>query len=67
MLIIPCMTRSLITSPNLEDELQKTVDLLKESMPFMLLYSGGEICPVRAPSGDMVNRFHNYTYTIAIL
>ena len=67
MLAIPCMTRSLMTSPNLEDELQKTVGVLSAHFPFMLLYSGGECCPVRSDTGVLVNRFHNYTYTLAVL
>jgi len=67
MLAIPCMTRSLMISPNVEDELQKTVALLNDRLPFMLLYSGGEICPVRTDTGDIVNSFHNYTYTLVVL
>jgi hypothetical protein len=67
LLAIPCLTRSLMISPNVEDEMKKTVDLLSGRFPFMLLYSGGEICPQRTEAGALVNRIHNFTYTLVVL
>jgi hypothetical protein len=66
ILAIPCCSRSLI-SPRPEDEMRRSVAIIDGKWPFMLLYSGGEICPVYGASGVPVNRFHNYTYTIAVL
>jgi hypothetical protein len=34
--------------------------------PFLFTYSGGEICPVTAPDGRLVNRFHNNTLVSCI-
>ena len=67
ILAIPCLSRSMMISPNVEAEMQKTTALLSGRLPYMLLYSGGEICPMRTAAGVLVNRFHNFTYTLAIL
>jgi len=67
ILAIPCLSRSMMISPNMEDEMQKTAALLSGRIPYMLLYSGGEICPMRTGADTLVNRFHNFTYTLAIL
>ncbi len=64
ILAIPCFTRSLVIAPNQEDEMKKTQQLLGADIPFVLLYSGGEICPVYNKEGALVNRFHNLTYTL---
>ena len=66
ILAIPCLTRSLMISPNVEDEMKKTVDMLNGKFPFMMLYSGGEVCPLRTEAGALINRFHNYTYTLVV-
>jgi hypothetical protein len=64
---MPCLTRSLMISPNTEDEMRKTASMLNGRVPFMLLYSQGGICPVHTESGALVNRFHNYTYPLVVL
>jgi hypothetical protein len=66
ILSIPCFTRSLVLSPHSEDEMAKTIDLIGRKIPFMLIYSGGEICPVYNARHETVNRFHNLTYTLVI-
>jgi hypothetical protein len=63
---IPCFTRLLLLSPNLENEMIKTKELIGDAAPFMLCYSGGEICPVYGKDGKTVNRFHNLTYTVMV-
>jgi hypothetical protein len=67
ILAIPCFARGLIISPNTGDEMQKTRELVGTSVPFMLIYSGGEICPVYNARRELLNRFHNLTYTLAVL
>ncbi|MDR1396482.1 MAG: FIST C-terminal domain-containing protein [Desulfarculales bacterium] len=66
ILIIPCFTRSLVLSPNSEDEITRTIELIGRKIPFMLIYSGGEICPVYNEQHQTVNRFHNLTYTLVV-
>jgi hypothetical protein len=66
MIAIPCLTRSLIILPNMEDELKKSIELVGDRIPFALFYSGGEICPTYNKQHEIVNRFHNLTYTIMV-
>jgi hypothetical protein len=64
---IPCLTRCLVVSPNSENEMRKSLELVNGEFPFFLMYSGGEICPVYNDAGQTVNRFHNLTYTLVVL
>jgi hypothetical protein len=66
ILAIPCFTRGLVISPNSEDEMKKTDDMIGGALPYMLLYSGGEMCPVYSENRGTINRFHNLTYTLAV-
>jgi hypothetical protein len=66
MIAIPCFTRSLIILPNMEDEIKKSIELVGDRIPFSLIYSGGEICPTYNKQHEIVNRFHNLTYTIMV-
>ncbi|MDR2358018.1 MAG: FIST C-terminal domain-containing protein [Oscillospiraceae bacterium] len=65
--IIPCFSRFLTLGHQAEDEMKKTAELLGQSVPYLFLYSGGEICPVPNAEGRLVNRFHNMTYTAMAL
>jgi hypothetical protein len=66
MIAIPCLTRSLIILPNMEDEIKKSIELVGDRIPFSLIYSGGEICPTYNKQHEIINRFHNLTYTIMV-
>ncbi|MDR2771023.1 MAG: FIST C-terminal domain-containing protein [Clostridiales Family XIII bacterium] len=66
ILAIPCFTRGLVISPNSEEEMRKTSEMIGDALPFMLLYSGGEMCPVYDEKRNIVNRFHNLTYTLVV-
>jgi hypothetical protein len=60
IIAIPCYTRILVSTPKSEDEMEKTRELLGD-IPFLLSYSGGEICPLENAQGESFNRFHNLT------
>ncbi|MCL2410996.1 MAG: FIST C-terminal domain-containing protein [Treponema sp.] len=67
-LLLPCVTRYIMLAPNQESELQLLTEKLGESgLPFMMGYSGGEICPMPGADGKLHNRFHNYTFCACIL
>lgn len=67
-LLLPCVTRYIMLSPNQESELQLIKEKLSGSgKPYMMGYSGGEICPMPDPDGKLRNRFHNYTFCACIL
>jgi len=68
-LFLPCITRYLMLAPNQTDEFNLITDKVENGkvMPFMIGYSGGEICPIRDEAGVLRNRFHNYTFTACVL
>ena len=67
-LLLPCITRYIMLSPNQDKELELITDTLTESgKPFMMGYSGGEISPMLGKDGKLHNRFHNYTFCACIL
>jgi hypothetical protein len=67
ILAIPCFSRILVASPKTDDEMALTCQLVGDRIPLHIGYSGGEICPVYDAAGDLVNRFHNLTYTLLVL
>jgi len=67
-LLLPCVTRYIMLAPEQEAELELIDHKLAGSgKPFMMGYSGGEICPMVGPDGKLHNRFHNYTFCACIL
>ncbi len=67
-LLLPCVTRYIMLSPDQESELRLIDEKLSGSgLPFMMGYSGGEICPMAGPDGKMHNRFHNYSFCACVL
>jgi hypothetical protein len=66
IIAIPCFTRCVLLSPNYEIEMKNTTELIGNTVPFFLCYSGGEICPVYNDKKETVNRFHNLTYTVMV-
>ena len=67
-LILPCVTRYIMLSPNQQDELRMIGEKLNESgLPYIMGYSGGEISPITGKDGKLHNRFHNYTFCAVVL
>jgi len=67
-LLLPCVTRYIMLSPDQERELRLIEEkLAKSGSPFMMGYSGGEICPMLGADGKLHNRFHNYTFCAIVL
>ncbi len=66
-LLLPCITRYIMLSPNQEDELKLICNRMTESgLPFAMAYSGGEICPMLGADGKLHNRFHNYSFSACV-
>ena len=67
MLMYSCVSRSM----SLANESMAEVDLVREKiggrLPFMMGYSGGELCPTRVSNSVAINRFHNNTFIACIL
>ena len=66
IIAIPCFSRPLMLSPNVDAEIIKSLNVVGDKVPFALFYSGGEICPVYNKQHGLVNRFHNLTYTLVV-
>jgi hypothetical protein len=55
-------------SPDQESELRLIEEKLANTgKPFMMGYSGGEICPIPGDDGRTQNRFHNYTFCACVI
>ena len=67
-LMLPCVTRYIMLAPDQESELRLISERLAGSgYPFMMGYSGGEICPMVGKDGRLHNRFHNYTFCACVI
>ena len=62
MLMFPCVTRYMMSSPRSDDEMCLVSEKIDGKFPYMLSYSGGEICPVPGAGDTLNNRYHNYTF-----
>jgi len=67
LLVLPCVSRYVMLQ-NREDELNLIAGKMKsdKTMPYMVGYAGGEICPVRDRNGVLRNRFHNFTFSACV-
>ncbi|MCL2799946.1 MAG: FIST C-terminal domain-containing protein [Endomicrobia bacterium] len=48
-------------------ELQSAKNMINSEIPFMMGYSGGEICPTSVKNDVPTNRFHNYSLVILVI
>ncbi len=61
ILLISCVVRGFSLDAEPLGELELVQELAGESLPYMMCYSGGEICPVYDKAGNTANRFHNFS------
>jgi hypothetical protein len=72
-LIFSCVARRMSCGTNTLAEARMITDKLSTSFsgkvgfPFMLAYSGGEICPTSNTQTRVTNRFHNYSIIACVL
>jgi hypothetical protein len=69
VLLFSCITRRMVFmgSDTPLTELQLAKDSIKQDIPFMMGYSGGEICPTSTKDGIPSNRFHDSSMVILII
>lgn len=68
VLIFSCIARQMSTMyPDPVAELRLVKDTISPSIPFMMGYAGGEICPTSIKNGIPVNRFHNSSLIILVV
>ena len=62
VIMLPCLGRNMVLGLNFIGEIEIVRNVLGDSIPWHLAYSGGEVCPVNSSVGGTVNRFHNFTF-----
>ena len=66
ILLFPCLSRSLVLGSDALAEIKTVANELNGSLPYMMAYSGGEICPIYTDDGKSLNRFHNFTLVVCV-
>jgi hypothetical protein len=67
LLIFSCFGRSVIQT-NPHDEMEMVQEELKNTaLPYLLIYSGGEICPAYGKNNAILNEYHNYVIISCLL
>lgn len=62
VLIYSCISRSMTLGAEQLDEMKLVDDKLANKLPYMMTYSGGEICPTVVSNNKATNRFHNNAF-----
>jgi len=65
-LVYSCVSRFMTLGTNDLAELTLAKDILGPKLPFMMAYSGGEICPTLVRGETATNRFHNDSFVLCI-
>jgi hypothetical protein len=67
ILIFSCVGRYFALGYESSREMQNISNALAGGIPWLVNYSGGELAPVCAPDGKLVNRNHNDTIAVCLL
>jgi hypothetical protein len=65
-LVFPCVSRPVMLAPESEQEIKLVTDALGGSLPYLMGYAGGEICPVPDKNGKLHNRLHSYSFSACV-
>lgn len=65
--IFSCVGRYFALGFEPHAEMELITDQFPKDLPYILSYSGGEICPTYDENGKLYNRFHNDTFTACLL
>jgi hypothetical protein len=66
LLMLPCVTRFVMMTPEQDEEMRLVTETLGAKRPFVFALSGGEICPVRDRNGVLRNRHHNFSFSACL-
>lgn len=67
VIVFSCMVRRMTFGSAPLTEANMMVEKMNPDIPFMMAYSGGEICPTSHSASKVTNRFHNYSMIACIL
>jgi len=62
LLMYSCIGRCMALGGDQFDEMRLVDEKLADALPYMMMYSGGEICPTLVENGTATNRFHNNAF-----
>ena len=62
MLIYSCIARGMTLGAEQFSEMELIQQKLEFGLPFMMAFSGGEICPTQVSDDKAINRFHNNAF-----
>ncbi|MDL2317827.1 FIST C-terminal domain-containing protein [Eubacteriales bacterium OttesenSCG-928-A19] len=66
ILLHPCASHFLVLGADSQEQKDIIKSIIPEGIPYLLCYSGGEICPAYDKEGQTHNRFHSYTFTACV-
>jgi hypothetical protein len=66
LLIYSCISRGMSLGAEQLLELELIRETVADRLPFMMAYSGGEMCPTRVSDEKAINRFHNNTFIACV-
>ena len=66
LLAYSCIGRSLSLGTDLYAEMNLLNDKVGDKLPFMMVCSGGEVCPTQTSSAKAINRFHNNAFVACL-
>ncbi|MDR1124418.1 MAG: FIST C-terminal domain-containing protein [Elusimicrobiota bacterium] len=61
LFVFSCISRNMALGFDITAEIDAIENIVGGKVPYLMAYSGGEICPVYDKDGKPVNRFHNET------
>jgi hypothetical protein len=64
MIVYSCLSRSMTLGSAQFAETELVSKMVGGRVPYMMAYSGGEICPTQVNGDVAVNRFHNNTFIV---
>lgn len=62
ILVYSCISRSMTLAADQFMEMELLNEKIAEKLPYMMVFSGGEICPTHLSSDKAINRFHNNAF-----
>ena len=66
LIIYSCIARNVTLGADMFDEMNVIVEKVAGKIPFLMAYSGGEMCPTQHTGGNAVNRFHNNAFVACL-
>jgi len=67
LLIYSCISRSMTLGAEQFGEMDLINQKVGTNLPYMMVSSGGEICPTQISGGKAINRFHNNAFIACLL